>query len=108
MPTSWTQRSTTRPLRARTSRREAVAVAGALFAAGALPAIADERAGNAAELPRGGTSVHPQHRVIGFYGAPQADSLGELGIGSPASAAKRLRRQAKPYKRRSPQPILPV
>ena len=85
-----------------------MAVAGALFAAGALPAIADERAGNAAELPRGGTSVLPQHRVIGFYGAPQADSLGELGIGSPASAAKRLRRQAKPYKRRSRQPILPV
>lgn len=50
----------------------------------------------------------PQNRVIGFYGAPQARSLGELGIGSPASAAKRLEKQIRPYRRLSQQPILPV
>ena len=31
------------------------------------------------ELPRGGKSVFPQHRVVGFYGAPQSPQLGELG-----------------------------
>jgi hypothetical protein len=69
---------------------------------------AEQRAPEPKELPRGGKSVLPQHRVIGFYGAPQAPGLGELGIGSPASAAKRLRRQIRPYKRRSREPILPV
>lgn len=37
--------------------------------------------------------------MIGFYGAPQSAALGELGIGSPASAARRLARQARPYRR---------
>ncbi|MBA2794454.1 MAG: hypothetical protein H0U32_10770, partial [Thermoleophilaceae bacterium] len=46
-------------------------------------------------------------RVVAFYGAPQAAELGVLGIGSPASVAKKLERQAKPYatKRR---PVLPA
>jgi hypothetical protein len=88
-------------------RRVAVAcsLAGAAVAVGVVPAGADAAD---SELPRGGRSVFPQHRVVGFYGAPQAKQLGELGIGSPASAAKRLRRQVKPYARRSRQPILPV
>jgi hypothetical protein len=72
---------------------------------GAVPAAAGGAGG---ELPRGGVSVIPQNRVIGFYGAPQAPQLGELGIGSPRSAANRLRRQIRPYKPRSPKPILPV
>jgi hypothetical protein len=91
-----------------TRRRRFLPAAGALVALAAVPLAAGERAPGPKELPRGGKSVLPQHRVIGFYGAPQADSLGELGIGSPASAAKRLRRQIKPYKSRSRQPILPV
>ena len=88
-------------------RRFAVAcsLAGAAVAVGIVPAGAETAD---SELPRGGRSVFPQHRVVGFYGAPQAKQLGELGIGSPASAAKRLRRQVKPYARRSRQPILPV
>jgi hypothetical protein len=100
---------------ARTDRRGwaplvAVALGCAALAAGAA-AAGEERdtpAPDQAELPRGGTSVLPQNRVIGFYGAPQARSLGELGIGSPASAAKRLKRQIRPYEPRSRQPILPV
>jgi hypothetical protein len=85
--------------------RTASAALLAALAAGAA-AVAGE--GGGSELPRGGTSVLPQHRVVGFYGAPQSPQLGELGIGSPASAAKRLRRQVRPYARRSRQPILPV
>ena len=60
------------------------------------------------ELPRGGVSVLPQNRVVGFYGAPQSRNLGELGIGSPQSAARRLKRQIRPYRRLSERPILPV
>jgi hypothetical protein len=75
----------------------------------ATVAVAAERlAGPETELPRGGASVLPENRVVGFYGAPQSPQLGELGIGSPQSAARRLRKQAKPYKRLSPKPILPV
>ena len=36
------------------------------------------------ELPRGGRSVLPEHRVVAFYGAPQSRELGALGIGTPA------------------------
>jgi hypothetical protein len=50
-----------------------------------------------AELPMGGRRLFPDYRVVAFYGAPQAHELGELGIGSPDSAARRLRAQARPY-----------
>ena len=59
------------------------------------------------QLPRGGRSILPEHRVVAFYGAPQADELGELGIGTPASAARRLERQAKGYARPK-RPVLPA
>lgn len=99
--------------RARTARRPgapliAAALGCAALAAGAAGNERDTPAPDQAQLPRGGTSVLPQNRVVGFYGAPQARSLGELGIGSPASAAKRLKRQIRPYEPRSRQPILPV
>jgi hypothetical protein len=83
----------------------ASALAGVALSLG-IPLAGGEGTGR--ELPRGGRSVLPENRVVGFYGAPQAKQLGELGIGSPASAAKRLRRQIRPYKRLSRQPILPV
>lgn len=50
-------------------------------------------------LPGGATSILPEHRVVAFYGAPQDETLGILGIGSPATAGIRLARQAKPYQR---------
>jgi hypothetical protein len=59
------------------------------------------------ELPRGGRSIFPEFRVVAYYGAPQADELGALGIGSPAGAARRLERQAKPYARKT-RPVLPA
>ncbi len=59
------------------------------------------------ELPRGGRSVFPEHRVVAFYGAPQDPQLGALGIGSPDSAVRRLRRQARPYDRER-RPVLPA
>jgi hypothetical protein len=50
-----------------------------------------------ASLPRGGRTILPDFRVVAFYGAPQDDELGILGIGPPRRAARRLERQAKPY-----------
>jgi hypothetical protein len=58
-------------------------------------------------LPRGGRAILPDFRVVAYYGAPQDDELGILGIGSPRKAARRLERQAKPYARRG-RPVLPA
>ena len=60
-----------------------------------------------AALPRGGRTILPDFRVVAYYGAPQDDELGILGIGSPRTAARRLERQAKPYGRRG-RPVLPA
>jgi len=61
------------------------------------------------ELPRGGRSIFPEFRVVGFAVAPQAEELGELGIGSPESAARRLERQARPSAHgRGRPPVLPA
>jgi hypothetical protein len=59
------------------------------------------------ELPRGGRTLLPKYRIVGFYGAPQDDALGALGIGSPDKMAARLRKQARPY-RRYGRPIMPA
>ena len=58
-------------------------------------------------LPRGGRQIFPDYRVVAFYGAPQDKQLGELGIGTPARAGRRLLRQAAPYARRT-RPVLPA
>jgi hypothetical protein len=60
-----------------------------------------------AELPRGGRSILPDFRVVAYYGAPQDKQLGALGIGTPAHAARRLERAAKPFARKS-RPVLPA
>ncbi|HXF57686.1 MAG TPA: hypothetical protein VNO34_09000 [Actinomycetota bacterium] len=49
------------------------------------------------ELPRGGTRLFPEYRVIAFYGTPGTTTLGILGIG-PDAAADRLVRQAAAYR----------
>jgi hypothetical protein len=58
-------------------------------------------------LPRGGRQIFPHYRVVAFYGAPQDAQLGELGIGTPAHAARKLLRQAAPYGRKT-RPVLPA
>lgn len=54
------------------------------------------------ELPRGGTVLLPDYRLVGFYGAPQDVELGALGIGTPAEAAAQLDKQAAAYKGNRP------
>lgn len=51
------------------------------------------------ELPRGGRSIFPEHRVVAFYGAPQNDELGALGIGKPREAGRKLLQQMRAYRR---------
>ncbi len=57
------------------------------------------------ELPRGGRRILPRYRLVGYYGAPQDDALGALGIGTPEEASAALRRQARSY--RGDRPVLP-
>jgi hypothetical protein len=52
-----------------------------------------------AQLPGGGRRIFPDRRVVAFYGAPQDEQLGILGIGSPDTAGRRLARQARRYER---------
>src|SRR3954454_12089102 len=53
-------------------------------------------------LPRGGRTILPDFRVVAYYGAPQDDELGILGIGPPRLAAKRVERQAAAHARAAP------
>ena len=57
-------------------------------------------------LPRGGRSLLPGTRMVAYYGAPQDDALGALGIGTPEEAGERLLDQARAY--RGDRPVLPV
>jgi hypothetical protein len=59
------------------------------------------------QLPGGGRRLFPDKRIVAFYGAPQSDELGALGIGTPAQAGRRLLRQARPYERKT-RPVLPA
>ena len=52
-----------------------------------------------AELPGGGRRIFPGRRIVAFYGNPADDELGELGIGPPSQAGRRLLRQARAYER---------
>ncbi len=59
------------------------------------------------QLPGGGRRLLPDRRIVAFYGAPQAAELGQLGIGTPASAARKLAKQARGY-RQPNRPVLPA
>jgi hypothetical protein len=120
-PDAWRQwRREEARRRTRRQRRIALAVAvgavGAAVAWIALPIGGSEDTSSEArserpppppELPRGGRTIFPGNTVVAFYGAPQNEELGALGIGRPAAAARRLERQARRY-RRTGRPVLPA
>ena len=60
------------------------------------------------QLPRGGRSILPEHRVVAHYGAPQAEALGILGIGPLSAAGGRLERAARSYAGPGRKPVLPA
>jgi hypothetical protein len=84
-----------------------VVVVGPGFGGSDEPEPSAARAAPPPELPRGGRRIFPSHTVVAFYGAPQHDELGTLGVGTPAAAGRRLERQARPY-RRAGRPLLPA
>ena len=81
----------------------------ALLVAAALLAVRPASAGaqEPQELPRGGTKIYPDFRVVAYAGTPGIPELGALGVGSLTDALRRLRRQARPYHRRG-RPVLPA
>jgi hypothetical protein len=70
-------------------------------------AAKDAAAKRPAQLPGGGRRLFPDRRVVAFYGNPRDDELGALGIGTPAQAARKLVKQAKPYNLKA-RPVLPA
>jgi len=123
MPADIDERRRRRDLqRQRTVRQRRAAALGGVFAtlafivgvvtgAGSGEGDGTERASGSDEpaptLPTGKRTLFPDHRVVGFYGAPQAAELGVLGIGSTDSVARKLVRQARPYATKE-RPILPA
>jgi len=59
------------------------------------------------ELPGGGREILPKYRVVAFYGAPQDEQLGVLGIGTLTRASRKLKAQARDY-RSGGRPIMPA
>jgi hypothetical protein len=74
---------------------------------GALGEKASAEKVKLAQLPGGGRRIFPGHQVIAFYGAPQDEDLGALGIGSPTHAGRRLLGQAGAYAS-GPHKVLPA
>jgi hypothetical protein len=72
------------PLRRLRKRRLAVVIAGLLglvmLVGGGVLALAGRETGP--QLPRGGRSVFPEYRLVGFSGAPGSEAFGRLGIGA--------------------------
>jgi hypothetical protein len=99
----------------RVYRRRRLAALGALVAIPlAIWAVSSIGSGDGAaakrppELPRGGRTLLPRYRVVAFYGAPQNDELGVLGIGSPRRAARALTAQARRFTGRRRRPVMPA
>lgn len=49
------------------------------------------------ELPRGGRTLFPEHRLFGYCGYPGAVALGRLGTGDPEQRAKEIEAKAPQY-----------
>jgi hypothetical protein len=60
------------------------------------------------QLPRGGRTLLPDKRVVAYYGSPQDEELGALGIGTPDAAADKLERQAEKYRGADRRAVVPA
>ncbi len=63
---------------------------------------------DARSLPRGGTTIFPTYRLVGYCGAPGAPALGRLGVGSLADRAAEIEPLGAAYTTdgRRPMPVL--
>jgi hypothetical protein len=48
-------------------------------------------------LPRGGLTVFPHYRLVGFAGQPGSAALGRLGVGNLDERAREIEQVARPY-----------
>ncbi len=72
--------------------------------AGATPTTTAPRL---AELPRGGRTLFPEYRLVGYAGAPGSPALGRLGIGDLDDRLVELEKRARAFASgRKPQPVL--
>jgi hypothetical protein len=55
--------------------------------------------------PANGGSLFPGERMVAFYGAPQLTRTA-LGRWSPKNAARKLRKQARPYRKHGDRPVI--
>lgn len=60
----------------------------------------------AAELPRGGRTLFPRYRLVGYSGRTGATTLGRLGTGPLDQRVQEMEKRAQPY--RAGREILPV
>lgn len=60
------------------------------------------------ELPRGGTSLFPEYRLVAEYGHPGVPVLGVLGETGPQESARRVQLRALDYEARGGRPVLPT
>lgn len=61
----------------------------------------------AIQLPRGGTTILPDYRVVAYYGSPGGTLLGALGGGRPSRVAEQLDEEASDYGSLA-RPVLPA
>lgn len=74
---------------------------------GSASASASESTSALPQLPRGGRSLFPRYRLVGYCGAPGSSALGQLGIGDPSVEADAIVRRAAAYAgNRTPMPVL--
>nr|WP_284288695.1 hypothetical protein [Angustibacter aerolatus] len=53
--------------------------------------------GGAASPPRGGTTLFPRYRLVGYSGAPGSKAFGRLGVGDLDERVDEIERRARPY-----------
>lgn len=59
------------------------------------------------ELPRGGTKIFPDYRLMGYSGAPDAPGQGRLGIGDLNTRVVEMEKRGQPYaKGRKVMPVM--
>jgi hypothetical protein len=87
------------PSAAPTTATPAPAVTTSVAAGPATPARA--------KLPRGGRTLLPRYRLVGYVGAPTSPALGRLGVGPLDARAREIERKLRSYaKGRQIMPVL--
>ena len=66
----------------------------------------DRNEGRGVQLPRGGRTVFPRYRLVGYSGAPGSAAFGRLGVGDIDKRVDEIERRSRAY--RDGREVLPV